>query len=120
MRLIRGSERAAEPANEAPKEHFTGHARIHSLHETPELTRVAFVHFATGVRNNWHSHAGGQVLQIVDGTAQVQVWGEEVQTLEVGDTAVASPGEKHWHGAADGSSMTHLAITSGDATWFDG
>jgi quercetin dioxygenase-like cupin family protein len=119
MRVIKSSKRADEPANEAPKEHFSGLARIHSLHETPELTRVAFVHFATGVRNHWHSHAGGQVLHIVEGEAQVQVWDAEVQTLEVGDTAVAAPGEKHWHGAAEGSSMTHLAITSGDATWFD-
>jgi len=118
MRLIKGSQRQNEKAIEMTQ-HFTGPARQHPLHETPELTRTSFVHFEPGVRNHWHSHAGGQVLHIVEGEAEVQSEGGPVETLTPGDTAVAMPGEKHWHGAGK-SPMTHLAITSGEVTWYDG
>ncbi len=118
MRVIRGSERKEEKANELTQ-HFTGRARQHPLHETPEVTRSSFVHFEAGVCNNWHSHAGGQVLHIVEGEALVQVWDGPIQTLHAGDTVVAPPGEKHWHGAGPNTSMTHLAVTSGEVKWWD-
>jgi 4-carboxymuconolactone decarboxylase len=118
VKVITGSERHKERADEL-KEHFTGRARRHALHETAEATSSAFVYFEAGARNHWHSHGGGQVLLIVEGEARVQASGEPVEILQVGDTAIAPPGEKHWHGATAGSSMTHLAVTSGEITWFE-
>ena len=118
MKVIRGSERQKEHADEL-KDHFTGRARRHTLHETREPTGSAFIHFEAGARNHWHSHAGGQVLVIVEGEAHVQASGAPVETLKAGDTAIAHPGEKHWHGATAGTSMTHLAVTSGEITWYD-
>ena len=118
MKVIRGSERGKEPADEL-KDHFTGRARRHALHETSAATSSAFVHFEAGARNHWHSHGAGQVLLVVEGEARVQASGEPVETLNVGDTAIAPPGEKHWHGATADSPMTHLAVTSGEITWYE-
>ncbi len=59
------------------------------------------------------------LLYIVEGSARVQAWGDAAQSLEVGDTAVAPPGEKHWHGASAGGPMTQLAVTSGEVTWME-
>jgi quercetin dioxygenase-like cupin family protein len=33
-----------------------------------------------------------------------------VEEIRPGDVVLFSPGEKHWHGAAPGSSMTHIAV----------
>lgn len=118
MRIIRGSERKNEHADEM-KEHFTGRARRHALHDSREATGSAFIHFEAGVHSYWHSHGGGQVLLIVEGDGRVQASGEPVEAVRVGDTIIAAPGEKHWHGAAADSPMTHLAVTSGEVTWYD-
>jgi len=38
----------------------------------------------------------------------VQRWAGPVEEIRPGD--VVSPGEKHWHGAAPTTAMTHIAI----------
>ena len=59
------------------------------------------------------------MLHIIEGIARVQAWGAEAVSLSAGDTAVASPGEKHWHGASEGGPMTQLAFTSGEIMWLE-
>ena len=44
-------------------------------------------------------------------TAAVQAWGEPGQDVRVGDVVTIPPGQKHWHGAAPQTAVTHLAIT---------
>ena len=34
-----------------------------------------------------------------------------MQRIRAGDVVWCPPGIKHWHGAAPGSAMTHIAIT---------
>jgi quercetin dioxygenase-like cupin family protein len=118
MRVIRAADRMGDDARQ-PKGRFHGHAGQHTLHETAEETRGSFVRFEPGAHTHWHKHSGGQLLHIVEGRARIQAWGEEMQSLNAGDTAIAPPGEKHWHGASPDSPMTQLAVTSGEVLWLE-
>ena len=82
--------------------------------------RVYRVTFGEGARTNWHSHTGPQLLQIIEGTCRFQKAGERVREAVVGDLVSIEPGERHWHGAAPASPMTHIAINI-DATtrWYE-
>jgi 4-carboxymuconolactone decarboxylase len=53
----------------------------------------------------------GQTLIVTSGTGRVQRWGDPVDEIRQGDVVWIPPGQKHWHGAAPNSSMTHIAIT---------
>ena len=39
--------------------------------------------------------------------------------LQPGDVYVIAQGVKHWHGAAQGSWFSHIAITAGETEWFE-
>ena len=118
MRVIKSADRIGGDAK-PPKGSFHGHALQSLLHETKEETRASFVRFEPGAHTHWHRHSGGQVLHIIEGRAKVQAWGEEAHSIGAGDTVVASPGEKHWHGAGEYGPMTQLALTSGEVTWLE-
>lgn len=98
--------------SKGPAEWFTGdvYPTIVLAGEEPSRVRLGSVHFAPGGRTAWHSHAVGQYLHIVEGTALVQERGGEVQALQPGDTVYTAPGVEHWHGASPDSFMVHLAI----------
>jgi quercetin dioxygenase-like cupin family protein len=100
---------ATAPAN---PDWFPGGAEIAILHPPTDPSNLtAFqVTFAPGSRTAWHTHPMGQLLVITAGTAEVQVLGGPVTTLYPGDTVWFPPGEKHWHGAAAGGPMTHIAV----------
>jgi 4-carboxymuconolactone decarboxylase len=53
----------------------------------------------------------GQTLIVTAGTGRVQRWGDPVEEIRQGDVVWIPPGQKHWHGAAPNTSMTHIAIT---------
>ena len=76
----------------------------------PSRVRMGSVHFAPGARTAWHSHAVGQYLHVVEGTALLQERGGGIVTLRPGDTSYTEPGVEHWHGATPDSFMIHLAI----------
>jgi 4-carboxymuconolactone decarboxylase len=50
-------------------------------------------------------------LIVTAGVGRVQRWGGPVEEIRTGDVVRIAPGVKHWHGAARGSAMTHIAIT---------
>jgi quercetin dioxygenase-like cupin family protein len=118
MRVIKPADRIGGDS-QPPKGKFHGHALQSTVHSTTEETRASFVRFEPGAHTHWHKHSGGQVLHIVEGQARVQAWGEAAASLAAGETAVAAPGEKHWHGAGEGGPMTQLALTSGEVTWLE-
>jgi quercetin dioxygenase-like cupin family protein len=118
MRVIKSADRIGGDAK-PPKGKFHGHALQSLLHETAEETRASFVRFEPGAHTHWHKHSGGQLLHIIEGRARVQAWGEKALSIEAGDTVIAPPGEKHWHGAGEAAQMTQLAFTSGDVTWLE-
>ena len=72
------------------------------------------VTFEPGCRNNWHIHhaksGGGQILICVGGRGWYQEWGKDPVAMKPGDCVNIPVGVKHWHGAAEDSWFSHLAI----------
>lgn len=44
------------------------------------------------------------------GCGLAQRWGGPIEEIRPGDVVWIAPGEKHWHGAAPTTAMTHIAI----------
>jgi 4-carboxymuconolactone decarboxylase len=109
---IRITRSTSQPARPAPADNFTGAARIDSSFQTNAPARMsgARVVFEPGARTAWHTHPLGQLLIVTAGTGRVQRWGDPVDEIRQGDVVWIPPGQKHWHGAAPNSSMTHIAI----------
>ena len=110
---IRITRSGAERPQPAPAEHFTGAARVDSSFRatTPARVSGARVMFEPGARTAWHTHPLGQTLIVTAGVGRVQRWGDAIDEIRQGDVVWIPPGQKHWHGAAPNSSMTHIAIT---------
>jgi len=110
--------RQGQPADAS---HFTGPASIRALHRTeqPNPVSVGLVRFEAGARNHWHQHTGGQLLHVVEGEGWVQGRGEPARRIRTGDSVSTAPGEEHWHGAAAGGPMAHVAVSIGDTTWME-
>ena len=109
--IIKRSE--AQESVEGPAEYFTGEARIEPIHlEAREPSRVtsALVTFEPGARSNWHTHPLGQLLVITSGTGWTQIEGGERVEIREGDSVWCPPEQKHWHGATDTTTMSHIAI----------
>ena len=102
----------SQPSAKGPAEWFTGVVRIDPLHQSSEPARVgcAYVTFEPGARTAWHIHPLGQTLVVTAGCGRVQRWGGPVEEIRPGDVVWIPPGEKHWHGAAPTTAMTHIAI----------
>ena len=109
---IRITRSGSQPPRPAPADNFTGTARIESSFQTNAPARMsgARVVFEPGARTAWHTHPLGQILIVTAGTGRVQRWGDPVDEIRQGDVVWIPPGQKHWHGAATNSSMTHIAI----------
>ena len=114
------------PSAKAPADRFTGDVWVDEI--TPEgvglQMRVAAVHFAPGARTAWHVHAA-RPDPVRDGRHRIRpISRGELIALRPGDVVWTPPGEWHWHGAAAGCVMTHIAMsetpTEGPATeWGD-
>ena len=102
----------SKPSRRTPAEYFTGTVWQDPIIEAaaPALVRAAWVRFEPGARTNWHTHPLGQTLHVTAGMGRVQAWGGPIKEIRAGDTIWFPPNEKHWHGAAPGMAMTHLAI----------
>ncbi|WP_204330134.1 (R)-mandelonitrile lyase [Rhizobium phaseoli] len=102
----------SRPSMKPPADYFTGAVRQDPLMETPEPARMraTSVTFEPGARTAWHTHPLGQTLIVTSGRGLVQSWGGGISEIRAGDTVWFSPGEKHWHGAAADTAMTHIAI----------
>ena len=102
----------SQPSIQGQPEYFKGNVRIDPLFQAPDPARtsVASVTFELGARTAWHSHPLGQTLIVTAGSGLVQSWGEPVEKIGPGDVVWSPPGEKHWHGAAPTTTMTHISI----------
>jgi quercetin dioxygenase-like cupin family protein len=102
----------SQPSGKGPADYFTGTVRIDPLFEAPEPARArgASVTFEPGARTAWHTHPLGQTLIVTSGFGWVQRWGCPAEEIRPGDVVWFAPGEKHWHGAAPTTAMTHIAI----------
>jgi quercetin dioxygenase-like cupin family protein len=75
---------------------------------------ITLVHFPPGVRNVFHTHDYEQCLWILSGKGIVASEDEEY-IAEEGMAFFIPPGEKHWHGAVEGYSFSHISIIGGRA-----
>jgi quercetin dioxygenase-like cupin family protein len=102
----------SQPSAKGPAEYFTGNVRVDPLFDAPAPARVygASVTFEPGARTAWHIHALGQTLIVTAGCGRVQRWGGRIEEIGPGDVVWFAPGEKHWHGAAPTTALTHIAI----------
>ncbi len=100
------------PSITGPAEWFTGTVRIDPLFSAEEPSRVggASVTFEPGARTAWHTHPLGQILIVTAGCGWVQRWNGPIEEIKPGDVVHFDPGEKHWHGSAPTTSVTHIAI----------
>ena len=102
----------SQPSAKGPTEWFTGTVRIDPLFDAAQPGRVgaAGVTFELGARTAWHTHPLGQTLIITAGCGRVQRWDGPTEEVHPGDVIRFAPGEKHWHGAAPTTAMSHIAI----------
>lgn len=121
MKRFEGDEYPFAPVDPA---NFVGTARVKRLPAIEgggaEPVIVYLVDFEPGARTNWHRHSGPQLLLIKEGRGLVQRWGDAVREVVAGDAVTIEPGEKHWHGAAPDSRMSHFAVNLNLTTeWLD-
>ncbi|MDH5334220.1 MAG: cupin domain-containing protein [Thermoleophilia bacterium] len=83
--------------------------RVHVGEDDAELFRVAEVSFHDGGRTTWHVHEADQLLVVTAGSGIAATESEEI-ALSPGAVVLVPAGERHWHGAAPGASLTHLSV----------
>ena len=109
MRPFIGTDVPFEPAD--PR-NFVGNARVKRLPLVggAQPVIVYLVAFEPGGRTHWHTHTAPQLLLVLEGRGLVQKWGEPMRTIGAGDAVTIEPNEKHWHGAAPDTNMSHFAV----------
>jgi quercetin dioxygenase-like cupin family protein len=109
MEIIRAGSTVS---GKGPGDWFTGAVRIDPLFNRFDSERVqgAAVTFEPGARTAWHTHPLGQTLVVTSGAGRVQRWDGPIEEIRPGDVVWFAPGEKHWHGAAPDTAMTHIAV----------
>ncbi len=109
MQITRPGAQASTPG---PADWFTGTVRIDPLFTAPDPARTtgALVTFEPGARTAWHTHPLGQTLIVTAGCGRVQREGGPIEEIRPGDVVWFAPGEKHWHGSAPTTAMSHIAI----------
>jgi quercetin dioxygenase-like cupin family protein len=102
----------SQSSTKGPADWFTGTVRIDPLLQAPDPARVAaaMVTFEPGARTAWHTHPLGQTLIVTAGYGRAQRKDGPIEEIRPGDVVWFAPNEKHWHGAAPTTAMTHIAI----------
>ena len=99
------------PSAKGSADWFTGTVRIDAQFQgAPGRVAGATVTFEPGARTAWHTHPLGQTLIVTAGSGRVQREGGAIEEIRPGDIVWFEPNEKHWHGAAPTTAMTHIAI----------
>ncbi len=123
MEIVSSRDRTSRRGESA---YFTGAVWVDEIAVgvEPSQVRLYRVSFEPGARTAWHTHPLGQVLHVLSGSGLVQKDGDSVRAIHPGDTVMIHPGERHWHGAAPGNTMVHLALQEADekgvtAVWLE-
>ncbi|WP_395398181.1 cupin domain-containing protein [Novosphingobium sp. BL-8A] len=100
------------PSTRGAAANFTGVVHVEGRFQQDLPARVggATVTFDPGAHTGWHTHPLGQTLVVTRGHGFVQEWQQPAHAFGPGDVIWIPPGVKHWHGAAPGEAMTHVAI----------
>ncbi|WP_136636864.1 cupin domain-containing protein [Pseudooceanicola onchidii] len=122
MQIIRSG---STPSGPGPEDYFTGTVRLDPLFQMPAPGRTSGAHvtFEPGARTAWHTHPAGQTIIITFGRGRVQRDGGPVEEVSAGDVVIFPAGQRHWHGAAPDTAMSHIAIQEnlgdGAVTWLE-
>jgi quercetin dioxygenase-like cupin family protein len=102
----------SQASSKGPADWFTGTVRIDPLFSVvaPARAAAASVTFEPGARTAWHTHPLGQTLIVIAGCGRAGREGGPIEEIRPGDVVQFAPNEKHWHGAAPTTAMTHIAI----------
>ena len=109
--------------NDAFARYFIGQSYLSVISNDKNLNVPMFnVTFEPSCRNNWHKHAGGQMLIATAGIGYYQEKGKPARRLYPGDVVEILPNVEHWHGAAPNSWFAHIAVEcnpgkAGGTTW---
>lgn len=98
-----------EKGEKNPYPNFIGTSYLNMLSTNPSCP-IGNVTFTPGCRNNWHIHAGGQILLVTGGKGWYQEWGKPARKLKAGDVVQIPGAVKHWHGATKDCWFVHLAV----------
>lgn len=71
----------------------------------------ALVEFSKNARSAWHTHPAGQTLIVTEGEILTKVPGQKAVITKKGDVISCPPNVRHFHGATDTSSGSHIALT---------
>jgi len=89
----------------------------------PARVRALTVTFEPGARTAWHTHPLGQILIVTAGKGLVRKEGGPLHEIRPGDVVWFAPDDRHWHGAATDTGMTHIAIqealAGSSVTWME-
>jgi quercetin dioxygenase-like cupin family protein len=112
MTAMKIQRSGSQPSSKGPVDWFTGTVRIDPLFsaDAPARTAGASVTFEPGARTAWHTHPLGQTLIVIAGSGRVQRESGPIEEIRPGDVVQFAPDEKHWHGAAPRTALTHIAI----------
>jgi quercetin dioxygenase-like cupin family protein len=95
-----------------PAPNFTGNTGTLD----PAGYRVGRRVFEAGARNaTWHNHTAGQLVFGETGRGRLQIQGQPIKELGVGDSAYIPGGTYHWHGAAPNENFTMMFVTMGQS-----
>ena len=116
MRIIKINEVAKEEITSSPI-FFGGAVSRQELvdSKTSELFNFNLINFNAGAKNKLHTHSSDQILYVVSGKGIVATEKSEHFVTE-GITVHIPAEEKHWHGATDESSFSHIALTAVGST----
>jgi quercetin dioxygenase-like cupin family protein len=114
MRIAHG--RAGKPT-ERRTDTFTGGVLGDPVLPAEDGIVVNTVTFEPGGRTYWHQHEVAQVLIVTHGEGRLQLDDGSGVPLRPGDVAHIPAGEIHWHGAAPGSILVHVAVSVGKTEW---
>lgn len=115
--IISGSSHSAQSVAK-PTATFTGEVFLDMLQADGQAA-LANVTFTPCARTHWHTHQGGQVIRVLSGSGWICDKGKQARRIKAGDTIWAPAGTTHWHGADDGSIMTHFVVGIGATDWHD-
>jgi 4-carboxymuconolactone decarboxylase len=94
--------------------HHTGNVWLHELVKADNILdcHVSVATFDADARLDWHSHPGGQILLITEGTGYYQEKDKPKQIVNKGSVIKCLPGIEHWHGASPESGFAYIAVNA--------
>lgn len=94
--------------------HHTGNVWLHELVTADNILdcHVSVATFDADARLDWHTHPGGQILLITEGTGYYQEKGKPKQIVSKGSVIKCLPGVEHWHGASPESGFSYIAVNT--------